>query len=281
LAVQRISQGEAPSVTVPIGRVEGSHTSRADDALAVEEALEIRLGERSLSITMRTPGNDFELAAGFLFSEGIIRGPADLRSLRRPSDGSPDVVVVELEEGERQAPVPLERNFLMTSACGVCGKASLSDLEVNSCPVLPLDDIQIEPETVHRLPAQLRKVQSVFNNTGGLHAAARFNLLGQLEGVREDVGRHNAVDKLIGSAFLEAQIPLSKTILLVSGRASFELVQKALMAGIPVLAAVGAPSSLAVATAERAGMTLIGFLRNGRFNVYTASRRILGLELPQ
>jgi FdhD protein len=261
--------------------VEGSHTSRADDALAVEEALEIRLGERSLSITMRTPGNDFELAAGFLFSEGIIRIPADVRSWGRPSDGSLDVVVVELVEGKRQAPAPLERNFLMTSACGVCGKASLSDLEVNSCPVLPLDDIQIEPETVHRLPAQLRKGQSVFNNTGGLHAAARFNLLGQLEGVREDVGRHNAVDKLIGSAFLEAQIPLSKTILLVSGRASFELVQKALMAGIPVLAAVGAPSSLAVATAERAGMTLIGFLRNGRFNVYTASRRILGLELPQ
>jgi len=281
LAAQRISQGEAPFVTVPISRVEGSHTSRADDALAVEQALEIRLGERSLSITMRTPGNDLELAAGFLFSEGIIRIPADVRSLGRPNDGSPDVVVVDLAEGKRQAPVPLERNFLMTSACGVCGKASLSDLEVNSCPVLPLDDIQIEPETVHRLPAQLRKVQSVFNNTGGLHAAARFNLLGQLEGVREDVGRHNAVDKLIGSAFLEAQIPLSKTILLVSGRASFELVQKALMAGIPVLAAVGAPSSLAVATAERAGMTLIGFLRNGRFNVYTASRRILGLELPQ
>ena len=281
MAAQRISQGEAPFVTVPISRVEGSHTSRADDALAVEQALEIRLGERSLSITMRTPGNDFELAAGFLFSEGIIHIPADVRSLGRPNDGSPDVVVVDLAEGKRQAPVPLERNFLMTSACGVCGKASLSDLEVNSCPVLPLDDIQIEPETVHRLPAQLRKVQSVFNNTGGLHAAARFNLLGQLEGVREDVGRHNAVDKLIGSAFLEAQIPLSKTILLVSGRASFELVQKALMAGIPVLAAVGAPSSLAVATAERAGMTLIGFLRNGRFNVYTASRRILGLELPQ
>lgn len=281
MAAQRILQGEAPSVTVPIRRVEGSHTSRADDALAVEEALEIRLGERSLSITMRTPGNDFELAAGFLFSEGIIRIRADVHSLGRPNGGNADVVVVELAEGRRGAPSPVERNFLMTSACGVCGKASLSDLEVNSCPVLPPDDIQIEPETIHRLPDQLRKAQSVFDNTGGLHAAARFTPLGQLEAVREDVGRHNAVDKLIGGALLEDQIPLSKTILLVSGRASFELVQKALMAGIPVMAAVGAPSSLAVATAERAGMTLIGFLRNGRFNVYTASRRILGLELPQ
>jgi len=281
LAAERISEGGSPSVTVPISRVEGSHTSRADDALAVEEALEIRLGERSLSITMRTPGNDFELAAGFLFSEGIIQIRADVRSLARPSDGNPNVVVVELVEGKKQTAAPAERNFLMTSACGVCGKSSLSDLAVNSCPVLPPDDIQIDPETAYSLPDQLRKVQNVFDSTGGLHAAARFNLRGQLEAVREDVGRHNAVDKLIGAALLENQIPLSKTILLVSGRASFELVQKALMAGIPVMAAVGAPSSLAVATAERAGMTLIGFLRNNRFNAYTGGQRILGLELSR
>ena len=149
---------------------------------------------------MRTPGNDFELAAGFLFSEGIIRDRADIRSLGRPSDGSPDIVTIELVEGERPSPVRAERNFLMTSACGVCGKASLSDLQVNSCPVLPQDDMQIAPATIHGLPDRLRQAQSVFDSTGGLHAAARFSLQGELESVREDVGRHNAVDKLVGAA---------------------------------------------------------------------------------
>jgi len=277
LAAKRTLPAEAPSVTVPISRVEGSHTSTADDRLAVEEALEIQLGPRSLSITMRTPGNDCELAAGFLFAEGIIRGHADILSLGRPSDGNQDVVRIELAGGERPSPVRVKRNFLMTSACGVCGKASLGDLEANACPVLPRDDIQIEPTTIHGLPCQLRRAQSVFDSTGGLHAAARFSLQGELECVREDVGRHNAVDKLVGAALLDRRLPLARSILLVSGRASFELTQKALMAGIPVMAAVGAPSSLAVATAERAGMTLIGFLRNGRFNVYSGSRRILGL----
>jgi len=280
LAAQRTLLEDAPSVVVPINRVEGAHASRADDLLAVEGALEIQLGPRSLSITMRTPGNDFELAAGFLYSEGIIRDRADIRSLRRPSDGSPDMVLVDLVEGERPSPAHAERNFVMTSACGVCGKASLSDLEANACPVLPRDDIQIEPAIIHGLPDQLRQAQSVFDRTGGLHAAARFSLRGELESVREDVGRHNAVDKLVGAALLDHRLPLARSILLVSGRASFELVQKALMAGIPIMAAVGAPSSLAVATAERAGMTLIGFLRNGRFNVYTGSHRILGLERP-
>ena len=279
--LSQLLEGEAPSVTVPLHRVEGSHASRANDLLAVEEALEIQLGQRSLSITMRTPGNDLELAAGFLFSEGIIRDRADIRSLGRPSDGSPDIVTIELVEGERPAPVQAERNFLMTSACGVCGKATLSDLQVNSCPVLPQDDMQIAPATIHGLPDRLRQAQSVFDSTGGLHAAARFSLQGELESVREDVGRHNAVDKLVGAALLDHHLPLARSILLVSGRASFELVQKALMVGIPVMAAVGAPSSLAVATAERAGMTLIGFLRNNRFNVYTGKHRILGLELPR
>jgi len=280
MGMQRIWEEEAPSVAVPITRVDGSRASGANDLLAVEEAMEIRLGEQSLSITMRTPGNDFELAAGFLFSEGIIRGREDIRFLGRPSDGSPDMVMVELVEGERRPRVQPERNFLMTSACGVCGKASLSDLAANSCPTLSPDDIQIEPDTIHRLPEGLRKGQSVFDSTGGLHAAACFNLQGGLESVREDVGRHNALDKLVGAALMEHRLPLNRSILLVSGRASFELVQKALMAGIPVMAAVGAPSSLAVATAEHAGMTLIGFLRDGRFNVYTASRRIVGTEVP-
>ena len=271
-------------VPVPIGRVEGYITSRADDLLAVEQPLEIRLDARSLSVTMRTPGNDFELAAGFLFSEGMIRSISDIRSMDRLSDGSPNIVVVKLNPAAQtlvQVQRNVQRNFLMTSACGVCGKASLQDLEANACPVLPPDNIQIKPETIHQLPDRLRKAQAVFDSTGGLHAAALFNLRGELESLREDIGRHNAVDKLIGAALLDHLIPMSGSLLLVSGRASFELVQKALMAGIPIMAAVGAPSSLAVATAEGSGMTLIGFLRNGRFNVYTGSRRILGLEQSQ
>jgi len=263
-------------VPVPIRRVAGCAASHADDLLAVEEALEIRLGNRSLTITMRTPGNDFELAAGFLHAEGMIRDASQIRRMGRPSDSCADVVVVELE-GEPRAPVQAQRNFVMTSACGVCGKASLEDLEANTCPVLPPDEIEISTEIIHRLPDALRQAQSIFESTGGLHAAARFDLRGNLECLREDVGRHNAVDKLIGAALLELRMPMSTSLLLVSGRASFELVQKALMAGIPVMAAVGAPSSLAVATAERSGMTLIGFLRNGRFNVYTGGHRIVGL----
>jgi FdhD protein len=262
-------------VPVPIGRVEGCAASRADDVLAVEEALEIRLGNRSLTITMRTPGNDFELAAGFLHSEGMIQDISQIRSMGRLSDGSADVVVVELA-AELKAPMQAQRNFVMSSACGVCGKASLQDLEVNACPILPPDNIQLSPEIIHRLPDALRSAQSIFESTGGLHAAARFDLRGKLECLREDVGRHNALDKLVGAALLERRTPMSASLLLVSGRASFELVQKALMAGIHVMAAVGAPSSLAVATAERSGMTLIGFLRNGRFNVYSGSHRIAG-----
>jgi len=264
------------SVNVHIGRVEGCAASRADDVLAVEEPLEIRLGYRSLSITMRTPGNDFELAAGFLHSEGMIRDAGQILSMGRPDDCGTDVVVVELEGNPPESAQP-QRNFLMTSACGVCGKASLQDLAVNVCPILPPDDIRLSPDIIHGLPDALRKAQSVFDSTGGLHAAARFSLEGELESLREDVGRHNAVDKLVGAALLGWRMPMSRSLLLVSGRAGFELVQKALVSGIPVMAAVGAPSSLAVATAEPSGMTLIGFLRNGRFNVYTGSHRILGL----
>jgi FdhD protein len=166
----------------------------------------------------------------------------------------------------------------MTSACGVCGKASLRDLDANACPILLHDDIQISPDILYHLPERLRTTQSVFESTGGLHAAALFNLQGEMEAMREDIGRHNAVDKLVGAALLGRRVPLNDAILLVSGRASFELVQKALMAGIPIMAAVGAPSSLAVSTAEHSGMTLIGFLRNGRFNVYTGSGRVHGLK---
>lgn len=264
------------SVGVHIGRVEGCDASRADDVLAVEEPLEIRLGDRSLSITMRTPGNDFELAAGFLHSEGMIADAGQIISMSHPDDGGGQVVVIDLK-GDTLPSVRPQRNFVMTSACGVCGKASLQDLEVNACPVLPPDDIRLSPQVIHGLPEALRRAQSVFDSTGGLHAAARFSLQGELESLHEDIGRHNAVDKLVGAALLGGSMPMSRSLLLVSGRASFELVQKALVAGIPMMAAVGAPSSLAAATAERSGMTLIGFLRNGRFNVYSGSHRILGL----
>jgi FdhD protein len=265
----------AALLPVHIGRLEGFAASQFDDVLAVEEPLEIRLGDRSLSITMRTPGNDFELAAGFLHSEGIIADATQIISVNHPADGGGQVVAVELK-GDPLISVRPQRNFVMTSACGVCGKASLQDLEVNACPVLPPDNIRLSPQIIHGLPDTLRRAQSVFDSTGGLHAAARFSLEGELECLREDIGRHNAVDKLIGAALLGGRMPMSQSLLLVSGRASFELVQKALVAGIPVMAAVGAPSSLAVATAERSGMTLVGFLRNGRFNVYTGSRRIVG-----
>jgi FdhD protein len=263
-----------PAIPVPICRVEGQTSSRADDLLAVEEPLEIRLGPQSVSITMRTPGNDFDLAAGFLFSEGIIRNIEQVRSMDCPGDGRQNVVVVNLDQ-EPDTPLQPQRNFIMNSACGVCGKASLEDLAANACPVLPPDHLQIEPKILHGLPVRLRDAQNVFDRTGGLHAAALFNLEGKLESLREDIGRHNAVDKLIGAALADHRMPLNKSILLVSGRASFELVQKALMAGIPIMAAVGAPSSLAVGTALRSGMTLIGFLRNDRFNIYSGNRRIL------
>ena len=266
------------AVRVPISRVEGVVTQRQDDLLAVEEPLEIRLGSRSLSVTMRTPGNDFELAAGFLFAEGII---SSARQIRRIASSQPNVVVVELSAEVAIQPAESQRSFVMTSACGLCGKASLAALEANRCPVLPPRHFRIDPGVIHRLPHELRSRQDVFETTGGLHAAALFDPQGQLDSLREDVGRHNAVDKLIGHALLSGRTPLRDSVMVVSGRASYELVQKALVAGVPVLAAVGAPSSMAVKTAGRCGMTLIGFLRHGRFNVYNGSVRIGGLENPR
>jgi len=256
---------------VPVGKVVGHASQREEDLLAVEEPLEIRLGRRSLSVTMRTPGDDFDLAAGFLFAEGIITSPTQIRGIEHAPDGNPNIVVVELAPDAVVKPVVLQRGFVMTSACGLCGKVSLKALEANRCPVLPRSSLKIDPVVLHDLPERLRRQQAVFESTGGLHAAALFNADGELESLREDVGRHNAVDKLIGHALLNSRIPLRDSVMLVSGRASFELVQKALMASIPLLAAVGAPSSLAVSTAERCAMTLVGFLRNGRFNVYSGS----------
>lgn len=264
----------ASIIPVPIERIDGADTSAARDVLAVEEPLEIRVDGRSISITMRTPGEDAELAAGFLFSEGIIGCAAHVRSIVQADEGDPNVVAVHLADSAPRVQPRAERHFVMTSACGVCGKSSLADLQANACPILPADDLQISAAVIHSLPDRLRPAQSAFAATGGIHAAARFTLDGELECMREDVGRHNALDKLIGAAVLAESVPLNRSLLLVSGRASFELVQKALMAGFPVLAAVGAPSSLAVSTAQRSGMTLIGFLRNSRFNVYSGEGRL-------
>jgi len=225
------------------------------DQIVVEEPLEILINGRNLSVTMRTPGNDEELAAGFLFTEGIIRGPAEIRSIA----GAGNRVEIQLNHDPEIAP-----RLTMTSACGVCGKASLDELFKHGCPTVR-SKFQISPEALLRLPWTLRNAQLVFHRTGGLHAAGLFSPDGILHEIREDVGRHNAVDKVIGATLGQ---DLSDRLILVSGRAGFELVQKAAMAGIPMLAAVGAPTTLAVETARAAGMTLVGFLRDDRFNIY-------------
>jgi len=238
--------------------------------LAVEEPLQIRLGGRDLAITMRTPGNDEELAVGFLFTEGLLSGRDAIDSV---TAGENSVTVVL--KGDPPADLSSQtRHFYLTSSCGVCGKASVNALVAAGCTAPPRNQPLVDSATILKLPEILRATQPVFDRTGGLHAAALFDAAGTLQLVREDVGRHNAVDKLIGRSVLDGRVPLSDSVLLVSGRASFELVQKALMAGIPILAAVGAPSSLAVETAMRFGMTLVGFLRDGRFNVYSGAGRI-------
>jgi FdhD protein len=266
------------TVHVHIGKVVGRIARPQEDSLAVEEPLEIRVGDKSLSVTMRTPGHDFELAAGFLFAEDIISSASEIRGMTSPR---PNVVAVELSADAVVERPKSQRGFVMTSACGLCGKESLESLAANRCPVLSPNGLKIDAGVIHRLPQILRQQQDVFESTGGLHAAALFNARGALDSVREDVGRHNAVDKLVGHALLRFRTPLHAAVMLVSGRASFELVQKAAMAGVPLLAAVGAPSSLAVATADHCGMTLIGFLRNSGFNVYNGKGRIEGLEFAQ
>lgn len=267
----------AEVVTYEDGRIE-----RRSDLLAAEEPLEMRVsveegGRRvrhSVAVTMRTPGHDFELAAGFFFSEGIVAGPEAIWSIAYcPSADEGNVVEVHLEPGAGFDPQRFTRNVYTTSSCGVCGKTSI-EMVRGICPAPPVGRERIAPEVLTGLPAALRRAQPVFSGTGGLHAAGLFDAAGRLLLLREDVGRHNALDKLIGSLLLDGALPASDRVLLVSGRASFELVQKALAAGIPVLAAVGAPSSLAVELAGDLGLTLIGFLRNGRFNVYSGEERI-------
>ena len=271
---------------VPVQKINGAQSCvSAQDVLAVEEPMEIRLGyeenghrtSRSLSITMRTPGDDFDLALGFLFTEGIVHDAeqiADIRHCNGIGHGHGNVVKVELAAGISLDLARLQRNFYTSSSCGVCGKTSIEALQIVACPSLPATGWTIAADGIHALPNKLRAAQAVFDSTGGLHAAALFDAQGELLALREDVGRHNAVDKLIGTHFRVGQTPLRERLLLVSGRASFELVQKALMAGIPILAAVGAPSSLAVELANKFGMTLIGFVRDGRFNIYCGAERL-------
>jgi FdhD protein len=279
-----------------VRRVNGGPVDeRFDDLLAVEEPLEIRLGfyengkltHRAISVTMRTPGDDAALAAGFLFTEGVISSPDQIDriqhcglkigkgkgSLERASGLNSNTIRVDLIDGFDVDLKRLERNFYTTSSCGVCGKSSIEALNTGA-KHLDNDSFTISHEIIKDLPETLRSSQTIFDQTGGLHASALFDANGNIDAIREDVGRHNALDKVIGQKFLAGELPLSDRILMVSGRASFELVQKAVMAGIPTLAAVGAPSSLAVELAGEFGMTLIGFVRDGRFNIYSGDQRI-------
>lgn len=265
----------------PVLRVRDGVISRRPDKLAAEEPMEIRVNGRPLTVTMRTPGGDFDLAAGFLVSEGVVHSADDIASVRYCAGATADggntynVVDVGLDPSLPPPDVSLERNFYTTSSCGLCGKASLDAVRTATTWSVAEDPLRLTPDLLASLPVRLRRAQRVFDRTGGLHAAALFSASGELLVVREDVGRHNAVDKVVGHAVREGLLPLRETILVVSGRASFELVQKAVMAGIPALAAVSAPSSLAADLAEEHGMTLVGFLRGSSMNVYAGAERIL------
>ncbi len=273
---------------VEVSRLNGPLAVRSHDRVAIEDPLEIQIGQerkglrtiRSASVTMRTPGHDDELAIGFLFGEGILNQRSDVAKIEFPAlegEKSANCVRIELRPGLTVDLKQLDRNFYTTSSCGVCGKASLAAVRKMARGPSPSggEGLRIAVTTIHQMPGRLRGSQEIFEQTGGLHAAALFDVLGDLRLIREDVGRHNAVDKIVGAMWLEGRVPVKDRILFVSGRASFELAQKAVRAGIPILAAVGAPSSLAIELAEASGMTLIGFVRDGRFNIYSADYRIL------
>ncbi|MEU5690435.1 formate dehydrogenase accessory sulfurtransferase FdhD [Actinosynnema sp. NPDC020468] len=258
----------------------GAHRTKVD-SLAAEEPLELRVGGRALTVTMRTPGHDVELAHGFLLGEGVIGALADVSVARFCEGTGPDglntynVLDVALADGVAPPEVGVERNFYTTSSCGVCGKASLDAVKLKTRFSPAADPVRVSVDVLAGLPDALRARQKVFASTGGLHAAALFTPSGELLVAREDVGRHNAVDKVLGWALMAGRVPLVGAVLMVSGRASFELVQKAAMAGVPVLAAVSAPSSLAADLADEQGLTLVGFLRGDSFNVYTGATRIV------
>jgi FdhD protein len=253
------------------------------DFVATEEPLEIRLASggsaQTVAVTMRTPGSDFELAAGFLLAEGVISDRNAIAQIRYcvdpdvEADQQFNIVTVDLRPGINPDLVPLERHFHITSACGVCGKASLEALQIRGCS-RPPPGPTVDADVLVELPEKLRRAQGVFESTGGLHAAALFTARGELLAAREDVGRHNAVDKLMGWALVQDMLPLNDHVLLVSGRSSYEIMQKALSAGVPIVCAVSAPSSLAVALGQEFGLTLIGFLRGQRYNVYSGGERL-------
>jgi FdhD protein len=285
-------------ISLPAHAGEAALATQRADLLAAEEPLGIRVGGEALTMTMRTPGDDIDLAAGFLVSEGIARSAADIAEIRICSgercghadhegdgtgEGAGNIADVTLRPG-LSVRAELRRNFMTTSACGVCGKTSIAELSVSADYDLSADRARVTPETLAALPEALRAAQRVFDRTGGLHAAGLFTGAGELLAVREDVGRHNAVDKIVGWALQAGRLPLAGCVLLVSGRASFELVQKAVLAGIPVLAAVSAPSSLAADLAQESGLTLVGFLRGTTMNVYTSPERVTvppGPEQPE
>jgi FdhD protein len=266
-----------------VTRYQEETQQQREDALTVEEPFEVRIDHRSLATIMRTPAHDYELAMGFLFTEGIISHADDVLSIEDEvdADGLPlaNVVNVQLRNAHQQdalqpQPTAFERHFAVSASCGLCGKNSISDLLISTSPLEP-DDLHIVASTIYELPSALRSAQSVFSHTGGLHAAGLFNTDGDLLLLREDIGRHNAVDKLIGHGLLHDDFPYSHYILLVSGRTSFEIIQKALLARIPCIAAISAPSSMAVELAGRGGITLIGFLREHSMNVYTHAERVV------
>ncbi|MBX7206102.1 MAG: formate dehydrogenase accessory sulfurtransferase FdhD [Bacteroidia bacterium] len=279
--------GKTPVIAVAVQKIMVSGTTTTSDLLAVEEPLEIRLGygpahareQKSISVTMRTPGNDFELALGFLFTEGIIENASDITQIRyctelNTKENSENIVRVELHEHVQVDMAKLSRNFYTTSSCGVCGKASIESVKTQCRIFSGNTPFKIPASLLHSLPGMLRGQQTLFEHTGGIHACALFDTNGNLLLMREDVGRHNALDKLIGAAIGKELVPLNRHIILLSGRASFELLQKAAMAGVRVVCAIGAPSSLAVQTANEFDITLIGFLRNDRFNIYSRSETI-------
>jgi FdhD protein len=263
-------------------RLRDGLSSVRPDALAAEEPLEIRVGGRPLTVTMRTPGHDFDLVAGFLVAEGVVCSSEQLAALRycagTDKDGVNSYNVVDAAlRGAAPPPISLHRNLITSSACGLCGRDTVDAVRTRSHWDVSGDPLVLDPEVLYALPAQLRAAQRTFEATGGLHAAGLFTADGSLLCAREDVGRHNAVDKVVGWALREGLLPLSGHVLLVSGRASFELTQKAAMAGIPALAAVSAPSGLAVDLAEELGLTLVGFLRGRSANVYAGAHRIAGV----
>lgn len=256
------------------------------DSLAVEEPLEIQIEfgtknervRKSIAVTMRTPQNDADLAIGFLFTEGIISSFQEIKSVGPSMDQKGKIninaILVALDFQVKVDLKKLERHFYTSSSCGVCGKASIEAIKMNNFPELPSDAPQFHASDIHRFPSLLQSNQTVFAKTGGLHAAALIDHNGKLHLIREDVGRHNAVDKLIGAALAMGLFPLNNFLIMVSGRVSFELVQKSMMGGIPILAAVGAPSSLAIELAEEFGMTILGFVKNEKFNLYSNAQRI-------